>query len=133
MKQYIGVPLNWDDLLRLARYHRKMSIVEKMQSLNRDDYDLFFSDGCSMWPDEWKECGYDLSTACFWHDVHYFLGGTWKERLQADRALFADVLAAADMNMALVMFAGVRSGGWLPGTGFDWGYGRLVSLWPLPV
>jgi hypothetical protein len=125
MKQYVDIPISWGELRRLAVFHRKLDIVAKLDKLNPADYDLLFSDGCSMWPDEWKECGYDLSTPCFWHDGRYFLGGTWQERLQADKELFADVLAVAGMDMALTMFAGVRAGGWVPGTGFEWGYGKI--------
>ena len=132
MKHYIGVPIKWHDLLALARYHRKMDIVERMEKADQADYDLFLSDGCSMWPDEWKSCAVDLSGPCFWHDVAYFLGGTMEQRLAADRQLYADVFCAAGIVMAQTMFTGVRAGGWLPGTGFHWGYGRLHLSAPQP-
>lgn len=127
MKQYIGVPISWGELKSLAVYHRKLDIVAKLDKLDSADYDIFVSDGCSMWPDEWRAFKVDLSCACFWHDIRYYLGGTNDERLEADRELFSDVFAVAGVFMAQTMFNGVRSGGWVPGTGFHWGYGRLTG------
>ncbi|SDK63437.1 hypothetical protein [Microbulbifer yueqingensis] len=88
--------------------------------------DPFTSDGCSLFPDGtvekpelWLEC-------CRTHDLAYWHGGTYAERLQADRALEACVTDAGEPDIALMMLAGVRVGGsaFLP-TSFRWGYG-----WP---
>lgn len=125
IKDYIGKPLKWNDVLRLARFHRKMDIVEFMEKTNPDEYDLFISDGCSMWPDEWFDGKYDLREACGWHDVRYWLGARGM-RLRADRELYADVLMVSDPAMAATMFRGVRLGGWIPGTGFQYGYGKVM-------
>ena len=127
IKDYIGRPVSWNDLKCLAIRHGKQDIVVKLYSLNPEEYDLFFSDGCSMWPDEWRIWNkkYDLSTACFWHDIRYYLGGPTEERQTADAQLYSDVFMLAGFLMARTMYAGVRVGGWIPGTGFEWGYGRL--------
>jgi len=125
MKEYIGVPLYWEELRSLAVFHRKWDVVVKLDSLSKTRYDLFFSDGCSMWPDEWKRGRVNLSSPCFWHDVRYFLGGTGQERKEADLQLFRDVLQIAGPSMAYIMYIGVRTGGWIKGTGFNWGYGKI--------
>jgi len=123
MKEYLGVPLTFDDLKKLAREHGKIHILAKLESVNENDYDIFFSDGCSMWPDQWWKI--DLFWECLWHDILYFLGGTEAQRLEADERLRDGVGAVAGSVMGAIMFAGVRAGGWVPGTGFEWGYGKL--------
>lgn len=86
----------------------------------------FRTDGCSLFPDGtpdqpelWLDC-------CRAHDLAYWRGGTYGERLEADRELEACVLEAGEPEIAKIMLAGVRVGGspFLP-TSFRWGYG-----WP---
>lgn len=88
----------------------------------------FTSDGCSAFPDGtlteqtlWLEC-------CTAHDIAYWQGGTYQERLAADRELLQCVRQAGEPGVAMMMLIGVRIGGtpYLP-TGFRWGYG-----WPYP-
>ena len=88
----------------------------------------FTSDGCSSFPDGtyqqnqlWLEC-------CKEHDFAYWQGGTYQQRLDADKALEKCVAKVGEPEIALVMLAGVRVGGtpFLPTT-FRWGYG-----WPYP-
>jgi hypothetical protein len=88
----------------------------------------FATDGCSDFPDGtlrhrqiWRDC-------CVAHDRAYWRGGTYDERLEADRALQACVFATGETAIASIMLAGVRVGGspWWP-TRFRWGYG-----WPWP-
>lgn len=83
----------------------------------------FTSDGCSKWPDGpvwrptlWREC-------CFKHDISYWMGGTFAERLSADRELRSCV-SKRDPLQGPLMYIGVRVGG-RPGTGapYRWGYG----------
>ena len=83
----------------------------------------FASDGCSMWPDEWK--GIDFYEDCFLHDIEYWCGGTDAERLIADLKLAIGIAEKGAPKMAEVMLAGVRTGGheFLP-TAWRWGYGR---------
>lgn len=115
-----GAVLHFAKLRELATIHNKPHIIRKLDSVCVDDYDWFICDGCSLWPDNWGD--FD---ACFWHDVLYYFGGTSEERLEADRELYAAILMKKGKVMAGIMFAGVRAGGWLPGTGFHWGYGLL--------
>lgn len=84
----------------------------------------FTSDGCSSFPDGtlfqkelWLEC-------CTAHDYQYWKGGTYQQRLTADKALKSCVEKVGEPEIALLMLAGVRVGGtpYLPTT-FRWGYG----------
>lgn len=81
----------------------------------------FKTDQCSMWVDgSWGRC-------CVDHDMDYWCGGSYCERLASDARLAACVTRKAG-PMGPVMFLGVQAGGWdfLP-TPFRWGYGRV---WP---
>ena len=86
----------------------------------------FTTDGCSDFPegtlahkDLWHKC-------CTAHDLKYWAGGSYNERLQADLELRACVKTVGEPIIADIMLAGVRVGGspWWP-TSFRWGYG-----WP---
>lgn len=92
------------------------------------DLKPFESDGCSSFPDGtvfeqelWLGC-------CQVHDLEYWRGGTYKERLASDKALKVCVAKVGQPELAALMLAGVRIGGtpYLP-TSFRWGYG-----WPYP-
>lgn len=91
-----------------------------------DNIAPFTSDGCSAFPDGtmaqqklWLAC-------CQAHDLAYWKGGTYAERLAADQELEQCVAATGEPAVAKIMLAGVRVGGtpYLP-TKFRWGYG-----WP---
>jgi hypothetical protein len=84
----------------------------------------FATDGCSSFPEGtfadkqlWLSC-------CIAHDYAYWKGGTYEQRLKADRALNQCVINAGEPHIAELMLAGVRVGGtpFLP-TSFRWGYG----------
>jgi len=88
----------------------------------------FTSDGCSAFPDGtladqalWLDC-------CTAHDLSYWRGGTYQQRLVADLALESCVASVGKPAIAALMLAGVRVGGspYFP-TRFRWGYG-----WPWP-
>lgn len=88
----------------------------------------FTTDGCSDFPDGtrshktlWLDC-------CTEHDKAYWQGGTYAERLQADKELRQCVAKVGEPGIAVLMLAGVRVGGspYWP-TRFRWGYG-----WPWP-
>ncbi len=86
----------------------------------------FTTDGCSDFPDGtfkhkdlWHKC-------CTAHDLKYWAGGSYDERMQADLELRACVKTVDKPVIADIMLAGVRVGGspcWP--TSFRWGYG-----WP---
>lgn len=89
-----------------------------------DDLKPFTSDGCSLFPDGslsentlWLNC-------CGDHDLTYWQGGTYDERLKADLALEQCVARVGKPYLGKLMLAGVRIGGspYLP-SGFRWGYG----------
>ena len=93
-----------------------------------DDPKPFTSDGCSSFPngttkqnDLWLAC-------CIVHDKAYWAGGTYEERLAADRELRTCVEAVGEPEIGKLMMDGVRVGGtpYLP-TRFRWGFG-----WPYP-
>lgn len=92
------------------------------------DIKPFTSDGCSAFPngtlehrDLWLAC-------CTAHDLAYWQGGTYKQRVAADQNLRACVAQVGQPKLAELMLAGVRVGGtpFLPSP-FRWGYG-----WPYP-
>jgi len=86
----------------------------------------FSTDGCSMFPDGtitqkslWRSC-------CIEHDKAYWQGGTFFERVKADKRLRDCVTEAGAPFVAEIMLGGVRIGGspFWP-TPYRWGYG-----WP---
>ncbi len=92
------------------------------------DLKPFTTDGCSAFPDGtleqkslWIEC-------CIRHDLAYWQGGTYAQRLDADNALKHCVAQVGEPEIAQLMLAGVRVGGspYYP-TPYRWGYG-----WPYP-
>ena len=88
----------------------------------------FVSDGCSAFPDGTLEQNELWLSCCERHDYDYWKGGTYRQRLESDRALEACVADLGEPEIALLMLAGVRAGGspFFP-TRFRWGYG-----WPYP-
>lgn len=86
----------------------------------------FTTDGCSRFPDGtakqpqlWRQC-------CVEHDLAYWKGGSYHERLEADLALQSCVSDRGQDRISELMFLGVRMGGSpLWPTDYRWGYG-----WP---
>ena len=87
---------------------------------------LFESDGCSKWPEGTDENPWLWRDCCFTHDLHYWMGGTSQERLDADVELKQCVESRGQDFQAIVIYMGVRVGG-TPNTNasFRWGFG-----WP---
>lgn len=90
----------------------------------------FTSDGCSVFPDgtfSQKELWLNCCTA---HDYTYWQGGTYNERVIADKALRQCVAKVGQPEIAALMLAGVRVGGspYFPTT-FRWGYGWSYPRW----
>lgn len=91
----------------------------------------FKSDGCSHWPDLWKnKKGKKVSIyeQCYIHDLFYWSGrkGEHLARFFADVDLMVGVVRKTGrIELGLTVFVGVRTGGvsWLP-TKFKWGFGR---------
>ncbi|MGO2131165.1 MAG: hypothetical protein ACTH4U_20775 [Pseudoalteromonas prydzensis] len=93
-----------------------------------ENIEPFTSDGCSSFPDgtfTQKQLWLDCCTA---HDYSYWQGGTYEQRLFADKQLQECVAKVGEPQIAQLMLAGVRVGGspYFPTT-FRWGYG-----WPYP-
>ena len=88
----------------------------------------FTTDGCSEFPDGTQSHKTLWLSCCTEHDKAYWQGGTYDQRLQADKALRRCVASLGEPGIAAVMLAGVRVGGspYWP-TRFRWGYG-----WPWP-
>lgn len=93
-----------------------------------DNIRPFTSDGCSAFPDGTFQQKELWLTCCTAHDYTYWQGGTYQERLNADKELHQCVAKVGEPHVAKLMLAGVRVGGspYLP-TSFRWGYG-----WPYP-
>tara|TARA_Y100001970_G_C14225609_1_gene855459 strand:+ start:187 stop:642 length:456 start_codon:yes stop_codon:yes gene_type:complete len=92
--------------------------------LNANTIKPFKSDGCSLFPEGspkqnmlWLEC-------CVKHDYAYWKGGSFWQRIEADRHLKSCVKTTGKHKTALLMQVAVRLGGspFLP-TPFRWGYG----------
>ncbi len=84
----------------------------------------FSSDGCSLFPDGLSNKRELWLPCCIAHDKAYWQGGTWQQRLNADRQLKYCVARLGEPIIAELMLNGVRIGGspFWP-TGFRWGYG----------
>lgn len=83
---------------------------------------LLVSDGCTWFPEgAWHAC-------CVQHDERYFIGGSLRQKLDADRSLAACVSRAGHPLVGSLMFLGTQLGGipWLP-TPFRWGFGNVTS------
>lgn len=84
----------------------------------------FSSDGCSSFPDGTLRQQQLWLSCCIVHDNAYWLGGTYEQRLEADKALRQCVSDIGEPAIGLIMLAGVRVGGSpLFPTQFRWGYG----------
>ncbi len=89
-----------------------------------DELRPFTTDGCSVFPDGtprqttlWLDC-------CVRHDLAYWKGGSYQDRLAADEQLEACVANIGEPAIAALMLSGVRVGGspFFPTT-YRWGYG----------
>lgn len=91
-----------------------------------DDIKPFTTDGCSSFPNGTLEHSELWLSCCSAHDLTYWQGGTYKQRVDADQKLKQCVEQVGEISIAALMLAGVRVGGtpYLP-TKFRWGYG-----WP---
>ncbi len=89
-----------------------------------DDIKPFTTDGCSLFPDGYLNNRELWQTCCTQHDMAYWQGGSWQQRLDADRLLKACVTQLGEPKVADLMLNGVRAGGspYWP-TRFRWGYG----------
>lgn len=84
----------------------------------------FTTDGCSFFPEGTRKHQSLWANCCLRHDFLYWQGGTFQDRLKADRDLKECVEAVGEPEIAVIMLAAVRAGGtaYLP-TSFRWGYG----------
>jgi len=89
-----------------------------------DELSPFTSDGCSAFPDGTMKQQALWLNCCVQHDLAYWKGGTYQERLQADQALEMCVASVGEPQIAHLMLTGVRVGGspYFPTT-YRWGYG----------
>ena len=92
------------------------------------DLKPFTTDGCSSFPDGTIEHHSIWAHCCIQHDIAYWQGGTYDDRLKVDQALEQCVAKVGEPEVAKLMLAGVRVGGspYFP-TSYRWGYG-----WPYP-
>ncbi len=81
------------------------------------DYCSAYREGPRDNPNQWSQC-------CVIHDVRYWRGGTWEERIAADHELEKCVADTGAEKESRRMFLGVRiGGGALWATSYHWGYG----------
>lgn len=88
----------------------------------------FTTDGCSAFPNGTIDQQSLWANCCIRHDLAYWQGGTYDQRLAADKSLEHCVAQVGEPKIAKLMLAGVRVGGspYFP-TSYRWGYG-----WPYP-
>jgi hypothetical protein len=93
-------------------------------AVNAEDIKPFTSDGCSSFPEGTFEQKNLWLSCCTAHDYTYWQGGTYEERVIADRQLQQCVSEVGEPTIAKLMLAGVRVGGspYFP-TSYRWGYG----------
>jgi hypothetical protein len=127
--------LTWRDnyplpFINIMRYIFTFSLLLLSLTLSAEEIQPFTSDGCSAFPDGtftenelWLSC-------CTAHDYAYWQGGTYDERLIADKALQHCVAKVGQPEVATLMLFGVRIGGspYFPTT-FRWGYGWSYPRW----
>ncbi len=89
-----------------------------------DELKAFSTDGCSMFPDGTFQQNELWLSCCTAHDIAYWQGGSFEQRLNADQELKSCVAKVGQPEIAQLMLMGVRGGGtpYLP-TSFRWGYG----------
>lgn len=98
--------------------------------VNAEEIKPFTSDGCSSFPDGTFQHKNLWLACCTAHDYAYWQGGTYNERLVADKQLRQCVAKVGEPQIAALMLAGVRVGGspYFP-TSFRWGYGWSYPRW----
>lgn len=107
---------------------RQLMILVLMAALSgcsgSEELKPFTSDGCSSFPNGTRAENSLWLSCCEQHDLAYWQGGTYQQRLDADEALRVCVAEVGKPEVALLMLAGVRVGGspFWP-TQFRWGYG----------
>ena len=79
--------------------------------VNAENIKPFTSDGCSSFPDGTFEHNQLWLSCCTAHDYAYWQGGTYQERLVADKELQQCVAKVGEPHIANLMLAGVRVGG----------------------
>ena len=79
-------------------------------TVSADTLKPFTSDGCSSFPDGTLKQKTLWLSCCQQHDLEYWRGGTYQERLQSDIALKVCVSNVGEPEIALLMLAGVRVG-----------------------
>lgn len=94
------------------------------QTALSDELKPFTTDGCSSFPNGTLEQKSLWVNCCIRHDLAYWKGGTYQERLDSDLALERCVAKVGKPKVAKLMLAGVRVGGspFWP-TSYRWGYG----------
>lgn len=101
-----------------------LAFLSSIEKVAAEQIKPFTSDGCSAFPDGnlahhqlWLRC-------CTLHDYAYWQGGSYQQRVLADKQLRECVEAVGEPSIALIMLIGVRVGGspYWP-TSFRWGYG----------
>ena len=121
----VGERCTHEDIIKVCKFFGWRDLAERIER-EKDHLDDFVSDGCSMWPDEFR--GKDYHKCCVAHDIEYWVGGTEDERFRADCRLAICVSRVAGHEMATIMLAGVRAGGgshWHKS--YSWGFGHVAK------
>ena len=112
------------DMLKIRQFALLIACLAGTYANAAGNLRPFTSDGCSLFPDGYLDRQELWLPCCIDHDKAYWQGGTWQQRLQADRQLKYCVARLGEPLVAELMLNGVRIGGspFWP-THFRWGYG----------
>jgi hypothetical protein len=117
------------EIKEICVHFNLMSLWNKIE--NNIPQNPFKSDGCSCWPDCWKNRSGEkisLYQACFIHDLHYWAGYSGENiaRFLADVQLMINVVLETEkIYLGVIMFLGVTIvGSDRFKTSFCWGFGR---------
>ena len=110
----------------IAKARIALILICLPMSVYSDELKFFTTDGCSAFPNGTLDQQSLWVNCCVSHDLAYWKGGSYDERLLADQSLESCVAKVGEPEIARIMLAGVRVGGspFYP-TPYRWGYG-----WP---
>lgn len=124
-----GKTISLEEVKNLCIYFDLMGLLDKIE--NDPPQKPFKSDGCSCWPNVWKNKSgkkVSLYEDCLKHDLQYWAGYPEEDiaRFLADvELMFGVVIKTKRIGLGLLMFLGVRIGGSEKfKTSFRWGFGR---------
>lgn len=124
-----GQTISLEEVKKLCVYFNSIYLLNKIE--NDPPQKPFKSDGCSCWPDIWKDKNgkkVNLYKECLKHDLQYWAGYVGEDiaKFLTDVELMIGVvLKTKRIYLGIIMFLGVTFGGsYKFNTPFKWSFGR---------